>query len=725
MSDSDVSRPPEGKDGPIGSVTNSGDEGLGALIRSALPRRRPLVLAGLIALVCLELFTFSPFYGDVGTGALPLAALLFVAGVSTALVLLAYKAIKKNPVADVWLQEFWLFALSGGAAVTALTLYSVIDSKMTLGLASAAGSAFLLLFLASAVHARLMGPKVSFAPPVLAGLAWLLLVPFNRAVEAISRSTPWVFDGLTLSVMAAILLFLVLAIYLKATVPITMPFATAWLVALGLMTLVPFHEVFGIFSNMAYGSVDRSLSFGGLVLGIIVICIFIARNFRAETVRKEIEKGDSYHRRGLDEDAVRHYNNALGMEPRLSEVWTRKELALKAMGKDREALECLGEVLKKNPRSEGALNESGIILRRQGKPREAIKFFERALEQNPGYVVAWNNKGTVHRDLRQLKQAIKCYDRALELNPRFEKAWVNKARALSAIGQFGKALAAADEALKLNPDSESDWNEKGLIYQKMGKHAEALAHFDKAIKLNPKFEAAWNNRGNALLKMGKTPEALRAYNRALQINVEYAAAWFNEGSALIDTGDIKGAIGALDEAIRLEPASEVAWNERGVALRKLGRYADADKHFERALRLNPNYVAAWNNRGNTLMDQGRSSEAYHHYNIATLIDPGYDRAWYNKGCALLSIGNAQDAMKAFEKSISATIDALVTQENALKELEGKPAMPSPTAVDGKASEGTGEAIEVKEEDFNSSEKKEDEPKTVEVKEENVKSVDAQ
>jgi len=718
MSDSDGNRPEEVNDGPAGSANNPGDEGLGALVRSALPRRRPLVLAGLVALVCLELFAFTPLYGDVGAGALPLAALLLVVGVSTALVLLAYKVIKKNPVADIWLQEFWLFTLSGGAAVTSLTLYSVIESRMNLGLAAAAGSALLLLFLASAVQARLMGPRVSFLPPVLAGLSWPLLVPFNKAVAAISRSAPWVFDGLTLSVLAAILLFLVLAIYLKATVPVTLPFAAAWLVALALMTLVPFHEVFGIFSNNAYGSVDKSLSFGGLILGIIAICIFIARNFRAERLRTEIEKGDSYHRQGKDEDAVRHYNNVLHMEPGMSEVWTRKELALKAMGKDREALECLGEVLKKNPRSEGALNESGIILRRQGKPREAIKYFEKALEQNPAYVVAWNNKGTVHRDLHQLKLAVKCYDKALELNPRFERAWVNKARTLASIGQFGKALDAVDEALKLNPDSEANWNEKGLVYQKMGKFEEALAHFDKAIKLDPKFEAAWNNRGNALLKMGRTAEAMRSYNRALQLNVEYAAAWFNEGSALIDTGDIKAAVGCLDEAIRLEPASEVAWNERGVALRKLGRYADADKHFERALNLNPNYVAAWNNRGNTLMDQGRSAEAYHHYNIATLIDPGYDRAWYNKGCALLSIGNAQDAMKAFEKSISATIDALVTQENALKELDGKPAIPATTAGDVKVAIGTDEVIDVKEEEV-----KVEDVKAVEVKEEDTKATD--
>ena len=631
--------------------------------------RRLAILAALSALPLAQRLLFFGQFQEPGSSVFPLLLLLCIVLVTVGGALLFQRQYRPKSAAGVRLNELTLFGVGAAAGLLSLTIIAAVGTVGPFSWAAAGAVSFLLLLLASTLQTRLMSKDADFTGPVIAGLAWPLLVPFQRLVEAIWQAAPWILGSITLSVLSLLMLLAVLAAYIRATVPVTLRYIVLWAAAIGMMALVPFHELSGIYSNLAYGDVDRSIAFGGLVVGLAALGLFARRNWRAGTVRKEISTGDELHRQGLHHEAVDHYDRALKVEPEMTDALMRKELALRAAGADKEAVRTVEKVLSLNPGSEGALNEMGVLLRRQGKPKDALAYFEKTLEKNPRFVVAWNNKGNTLQNLHRAREAVKCYDRALELNPRFEAALVNRARALASLGDFGGALESMDRALEIRPDSEAGWNEKGLIFMKMGKHDAALAHFDKALKLNAKFEAAWNNRGNALLKLGRTAEALQAYNRALQLNVDYYAAWYNEGSALIDSGDIQGAIRCLDEAIKLSPASDVAWNERGVALRRLGRLKEAEEHFIRAVQLNPGYAAAWNNRGNSLMDQGRADEAYHCYNIATVIDPGYDKAWYNKGCALLSAGKADDAMKCFERSVAESLQAIVETERLQKDAE--------------------------------------------------------
>lgn len=634
------------------------------LVRSLLSRRRLASTALLFVLPFVQFALFLPLFTDAGASIFPLVAVLalLVAGLGGAL--LAWRVLRRDSAINVPMQELGLFALGGVTSLVCLTLLSISLEAGYAAVVLAFLITGLLLVLASVLQLRILDRRVGFLAPLLLGSAWPLLVPFQRTVEALWRLTPWLFDSVTLSVLSALMVLAVLAVTLKASIPVAMRYTVVWAAAVFMMALVPFHEVFGLFSNQVYGNVDRSIALAGLLAGVSAIVFFLRRNWLAGVTQRELELGDELRREGLPLEAVKHYDRAIGIDRGLAHAWTRKELALRAAGSDLDAQQALREVLRLQPDSEGALNEMGVILRRQGKLREALGYFDKSVEKNPSFVAAWNNKGNTLQNLHQLREAIKCYDRALELNPAFEAALVNKARALASIGKFRPALDALDRALALRPGAEALWNEKGLVYMKMARFEEALAHFDKALKLNGRFEAAWNNKGNALMKLRRTTEALSCYNRALQLNVEYYAAWYNEGSALIDSGDIQGAIRCLDEALRLNPGSDVAWNERGVALRKLGKLSEAEEHFLRAIRLNPGYPAAWSNRGNVLMDQGRPAEAFECYNVATMIDPKYDKAWYNKGCALLAMGKAEDAVSAFERSVEASLKAVIEAEKA-------------------------------------------------------------
>jgi tetratricopeptide (TPR) repeat protein len=57
------------------------------------------------------------------------------------------------------------------------------------------------------------------------------------------------------------------------------------------------------------------------------------------------KEGDILAMVGKFEEAIVHYDRAIEVDPENSEAWTRKAIALKALGRTREALECVERAL--------------------------------------------------------------------------------------------------------------------------------------------------------------------------------------------------------------------------------------------------------------------------------------------------------------------------------------------------------------------------------------------
>jgi tetratricopeptide (TPR) repeat protein len=124
--------------------------------------------------------------------------------------------------------------------------------------------------------------------------------------------------------------------------------------------------------------------------------------------------------RGFYSAAIRYYDHALRLNPRLKEAWNNKGRALNELGKFREALECL----------------------------------EKALNIDPGYISALINKGISLAGLNMFKEALSCFNKALELDPKNTKAMYNSAFLLYKLGEKAKARELLINALKLNPNYE-------------------------------------------------------------------------------------------------------------------------------------------------------------------------------------------------------------------------------------------------------------------------------
>jgi tetratricopeptide (TPR) repeat protein len=169
--------------------------------------------------------------------------------------------------------------------------------------------------------------------------------------------------------------------------------------------------------------------------------------------------GEALANQGKTNEAVRHYFEALRINPKLSAAHMNLGVALRMGGQLEEAIKHFSKVLHMNPNSAGAYYEIGVTLEKMGKFDEAIRYFSKALRINPnnarlhnylGIVLARQKKeseaifhfsealridpndadanynlGIIFADQKNIKQAIRRYKRALNLNPNMTKALYN------------------------------------------------------------------------------------------------------------------------------------------------------------------------------------------------------------------------------------------------------------------------------------------------------------
>ena len=126
--------------------------------------------------------------------------------------------------------------------------------------------------------------------------------------------------------------------------------------------------------------------------------------------------------------------------------------ALTARGRADEAIKHFKEALRLNPDFEGANINLGLALLSQGKFDECIDYYQEVLYVNPGYARVHNNLGAVLLRLGKIEEAMVHFRKAVALKPDYADAHNSLGAALVSKGENEKAIAHLQEALRLKPD---------------------------------------------------------------------------------------------------------------------------------------------------------------------------------------------------------------------------------------------------------------------------------
>ena len=120
----------------------------------------------------------------------------------------------------------------------------------------------------------------------------------------------------------------------------------------------------------------------------------------------ENQQGLNFFGYGRYDEAMRHFDEALKIDPQMADAWNNKGLSLiniyvatRNASLLQEAMGCIDNALKINPMHVAALNNKGLALTHLSQLNhdinllnQAIYYFTTTININLQYALAWNNK---------------------------------------------------------------------------------------------------------------------------------------------------------------------------------------------------------------------------------------------------------------------------------------------------------------------------------------------
>jgi predicted O-linked N-acetylglucosamine transferase (SPINDLY family) len=362
--------------------------------------------------------------------------------------------------------------------------------------------------------------------------------------------------------------------------------------------------------------------------------------------------GVIYHQCGDHEEAVRHIDVALKINPRFAAAHNNRGNALGELQRIVEALASYDNAIAVEPAYVEAWVNRGITLAQLGRFDEALASYDKVAILRTTDAAIWYNRGNALKELCRFTEAVASYDRAIALKSHYAVAFYNRGNALAALERFGEAVASYDRVIALKPDYAEAFNNRGNALAAQKRFDAAVASYDMAIARKPGHAAAWINRGLALYGLKRFDEALTSYDQAIAIRPGDAAAFNNRGNALQAKKLFAEAVASYDQAIALAGDDAEAFSNRGNALRELKLLDEALASCDRAIEIRPGYAEAWINRAIVLGELKQCDEALAGYDRAIALKPDEARAFYNRGNTLKELKRFEEALKDYDRAIS-------------------------------------------------------------------------
>jgi tetratricopeptide (TPR) repeat protein len=206
--------------------------------------------------------------------------------------------------------------------------------------------------------------------------------------------------------------------------------------------------------------------------------------------RQHLKYAIALQKSGRTEEAVAHYQIALGYDP--DDAITHYDLAgiLTVQSRMNEAAEHFGTALRLEPNDGEYHYDYARTLERLNRNEEAERHYEAAVRFKPDSSPFHFGYATYLTKMNRPKDAIAQYHETLRLNPEHIGAHVGIGNALYAGGSVEEAKSHYLEAIRLNPKQADIHDNLGQIYIRLGKIPDAIAQYQEALRLNPALEIA-------------------------------------------------------------------------------------------------------------------------------------------------------------------------------------------------------------------------------------------
>lgn len=179
--------------------------------------------------------------------------------------------------------------------------------------------------------------------------------------------------------------------------------------------------------------------------------------------------GMAYKEKGDGPNAVRAFETARSQKTfKDPEFFVASGLAYNATKQYDKAIKDFNEAIKMNPKLEEAYNNLGLTYCDAGMLTDAVKTLEQAIKLNPKMDKAYYNMGNTFAKAGDYNKAIDWYNQAIAIKPDYGDAYNNIGNSYAAMKDYAKAIESYKKVIEINPRNSKVLYNIGVTYHMLG-----------------------------------------------------------------------------------------------------------------------------------------------------------------------------------------------------------------------------------------------------------------
>ncbi|MBR8826989.1 MAG: tetratricopeptide repeat protein [Gomphosphaeria aponina SAG 52.96 = DSM 107014] len=208
-----------------------------------------------------------------------------------------------------------------------------------------------------------------------------------------------------------------------------------------------------------------------------------------QDIKVYIELGDALRQRGLWEEAIKYYLEAIKIKQHPA-AYLGLGYAQKMQGNLEPAINCYEEAIKLNPHEPNLYIKLADVYLEKGEVEKAIANYEKALSLNYQAFWLYLKLGDIYKKLGDLEKATANYEKARENSPNEIWLYLKLARIYQQQGLIGKeeAFTKYKEAIELSNENSATYLSLAHFYFLQGELDEVVNSYYQILK---KYKPAW------------------------------------------------------------------------------------------------------------------------------------------------------------------------------------------------------------------------------------------
>jgi tetratricopeptide (TPR) repeat protein len=261
----------------------------------------------------------------------------------------------------------------------------------------------------------------------------------------------------------------------------------------------------------------------------------------------QLELGLALEQLGRTAEAVRAFDRASALEPRLSEAWRGLSETLDLLGDSAGAERALARQLRASTR-DPKLIEAATAL---GENRLGVaeQILRDRLRADPADIAAIRMLAETGARLGRYADAEALLTRCVELAPHFAAARHNLATMLYRQNKNAEALAQIEMLTARDARHPGYANLHAAILARLGEYDRAIAVCDRMLADYPAQPKGWMSYGHVLKTVGRQADSVAAYRQALALSPTLGEAWWslaNLKTVEFSEADLAAMVAALE-----------------------------------------------------------------------------------------------------------------------------------------------------------------------------------